>query len=266
MSLYAYCRVSTERQSLKRQMDNILSARDGAYRDAKFFMDKATGSTLDRPEWAKLHRRLKPGDTVVFDSASRLSRDAEAGTALYRELYNKGIDLIFLNEPYCNTECYRQAAAASIPATGNEIADIYIEATNKVLMILAGQQIAIAFEQAEKERLDICMRVKDGMRAAKLAAFERGEEKHYGLTKGVKLTTRKSVAAKEVIRQHSRDFGGTLKDADVIKLAGVSRNTYYNYKAQLRKEQEAFPAFGLDERTGPLPAGPEPERERTHYK
>lgn len=96
MSLYAYCRVSTERQSLKRQMDNILAARGGAYRNAKFFMDKSTGSTLDRPEWNRLYKRLKPGDTVVFDSVSRLSRDAEAGTALYQELYVRGINLIFL--------------------------------------------------------------------------------------------------------------------------------------------------------------------------
>lgn len=238
MSLYAYCRVSTERQSLKRQMDNILAAKDGAYQKARFYMDKFTGSTLDRPEWNKLYRRLKFGDTVVFDSVSRLSRDAEAGTALYRELYSKGISLVFLNEPYCNTECYRQAAAASVPATGNEIADVYIEATNKVLMILASQQISIAFEQAEKERLDICMRVRDGMRAAKLAAAEQGVEKRYGLRTGTKMVTKKSVAAKEVIRKHSRDFDGTLGDRDVIKLAGVSRNTYYQYKAQLREVRQ----------------------------
>lgn len=228
MGLYAYCRVSTERQSLKRQVDNILAARGGAYRNAKFYMDKYTGSTLDRPEWGKLFRRLKRGDTVVFDSVSRLSRDAEGGAALYRELYARGVNLIFLNEPHCDTDCYRRAATASIPATGNEIADIYVEATNKVLMILAGRQIEIAFEQAEKERLDICKRVKDGMRAARLAAAEQGQEKHYGLKKGTKLTTRKSVAAKDVIRKHSRDFDGTLSDADVIKLAGISRNTYYN--------------------------------------
>lgn len=193
---------------------------------------------MDRPEWSKLYRRLKPGDTVVFDSVSRLSRDAEAGTALYQELYSKGINLVFLNEPYCDTDCYKKAAAASVPATGNEIADIYIEATNKVLMILAGQQVAIAFEQAEKERLDICMRVKDGMRAAKLAAAEQGIKKRYGLRQGTKLVTRKSVAAKEVIQKHSKDFNGTLKDSDVIKLAGISRNTYYSYKAQLREEQQ----------------------------
>lgn len=238
MSLYAYCRVSTEHQSLRRQMDNIVEAKDGAYRNAKFYTDKFTGSTLDRPGWNRLHKRLKTGDTVVFDSVCRLSRNAEDGTTLYQELYAKGINLVFLNEPYCDTDCYRQAATASIPATGNEIADIYIEATNKVLMILAGRQIEIAFEQAEKERLDICRRVRDGMRAAKLAAFERGEEKRYGLAKGTKLVTKKSVAAKEVIRKHSKDFDGTLDDPDVIKLCGISRNTYYNYKKQLRAERQ----------------------------
>ena len=156
MKLYAYVRVSTRQQSLKRQIENIMSANGGAYAGATFFSDKFTGSTLDRPEWNRLYKRLQPGDTVVFDSVSRLSRDAEDGAALYEELYQKGINLVFLNEPHCDTECYRQAAAASIPATGNEIADIYIEATNRVLMLLARRQIAIAFEQAEKERLDMC--------------------------------------------------------------------------------------------------------------
>ena len=68
MKLYAYCRVSTERQSLKRQIDNIKEASNGAYAGALFFSDKFTGSTLDRPEWNRLYKRLKSGDTVVFDS------------------------------------------------------------------------------------------------------------------------------------------------------------------------------------------------------
>lgn len=238
MKLYAYTRVSTQRQSLKRQIDNITMANNGAYAGALFFSDKYTGSTLDRPEWNRLYKRLKPGDTVVFDSVSRLSRDAESGAALYEELYQRGINLVFLNEPHCNTDCYRQAAAANIPPTGNEIADIYIEATNRVLMLLARKQIAIAFEQAEKERLDICNRVKDGMKAAKDEAARQGIEKQYGLVPGTKLTTKKSIAAKEIIMKHSKDFNGTLDDSEVIKLCGISRNTYYRYKGQLRDTTE----------------------------
>ena len=237
MKLYAYTRVSTQRQSLKRQIDNITTANNGAYAGALFFSDKFTGSTLDRPEWNRLYKQLQEGDTIVFDSISRLSRDAESGAALYEELYQKGINLIFLNEPHCNTDCYRQAAAASIPTTGNEIADIYIEATNKVLMLLARNQIAIAFEQAEKEKIDICNRVKDGMKAAKEEAARHGIEKQYGLVTGTKLTTKKSISAKEIILKHSKDFNGTLEDPDVMKLCGISRNTYYRYKKQLKNSQ-----------------------------
>lgn len=234
--MYAYCRVSTERQSLKRQTENISKAFPEIPGSA-YFCDKFTGSTQDRPSWQKLLRKVKTGDTIVFDSVSRMSRDAESGAALYAQLYAQGVTLVFLNEPQCNTEIYRKSAEESIPATGNEIADIYIEATNKVLMILARRQIEIAFEQAEKERLDICKRVKDGMRAAQIAAAERGEVKTYGAQPGVKLVTKKSTAAKEIIRQHSKDFDGSLNDIECMKLAGCSRNSYYKYTAELRAEQ-----------------------------
>lgn len=103
-------------------------------------------------------------------------------------------------------------------------------------MLLARKQIALAFEQSEKERLDICKRVKDGMRSAKEKAAEQGIEKRYGLATGTKLTTKKSVAAKEIIMKHSKDFNGTLNDPDVIKLAGISRNSYYKYKNELKAE------------------------------
>ena len=115
--------------------------------------------------------------------------------------------------------------------TGNQIADIYIEATNRVLMILAQQQIELAFLQAEKEVEDLHQRTAEGMKTAKLAG------KQIGRPAGAIVVTKKSVHAKAVIKQHSRDFGGTLNDADVIKLIGnISQNSYYKYKAELKKE------------------------------
>lgn len=230
--LYAYCRVSTQRQDLQRQIDNIKKL----YPDAVFYSDKFTGATTDRPNWNKLFKILKSGDTVVFDSVSRMSRNAAEGANLYEELYTKGIDLIFLNEPYCNTDTYRQSAEQSIPTTGNEIADIYIEATNKVIMILAKRQIEIAFEQAEKERQDICKRVKEGMQAKKHKAAEQGIIIAYGAKEGVKLTTKKSITAKEMILKHSKDFDGSLSDAECMQLAGISRNTFYKYKSELKNK------------------------------
>jgi DNA invertase Pin-like site-specific DNA recombinase len=234
--MYAYCRVSTQRQDLQRQIDNIRKVYPDI--DIIFYSDKYTGATTDRPNWNKLHKLLQSGDTVIFDSVSRMSRNAAEGAALYEELYSRGVNLIFLNEPYCNTDTYKQSAEQSIPTTGNEIADIYIQATNQVIMILAKRQIQIAFEQAEKERKDICKRVKDGMQTKKDKAAAEGITIHYGLEKGAKLTVKKAAPAKDIILKHSKDFGGTLNDSDVCKLAGISRNTYYKYKAELRSEQE----------------------------
>ena len=230
--LYAYCRVSTQRQDIQRQIDNIRKVYPNT--DIIFYSDKFTGATTDRPNWNKLYKLLQAGDTVIFDSVSRMSRDAVEGAALYSELYCKSVNLIFLNEPYCNTDTYKKSAEQSIPATGNEIADIYIQATNQVIMILAKRQIEIAFEQAEKERKDICKRVKDGMQAKKDKATAEGRTIHYGLEKGAKLTVKKAAPAKEIIVKHSKDFGGTLNDKDVCKLAGISRNTYYKYKSELK--------------------------------
>ena len=55
-----------------------------------------------------------------------------------------------------------------------------------------------------------------------------------GLPKGTTLETKKSLYCKAIIQKHSKDFGGTLDDPDVIKLCGCSRNSYYKYKRELK--------------------------------
>lgn len=56
---------------------------------------------------------LKRGDTVIFDSVSRMSRNAEEGFQLYMELLEKGINLEFINEPHINTDYYKKMQAAN---------------------------------------------------------------------------------------------------------------------------------------------------------
>ena len=38
------------------------------------------------------------------------------------------------------------------------------------------------------------------------------------------------------IRTHCKTFGGTLDDAECMKLTGLARNTYYKYKRQIRAD------------------------------
>lgn len=77
---FGYCRVSTAHQKLERQIDNIREAFPDVDR---IYTEKFTGIKIERPEFEKLLKRIRPGDTIIFDSVSRMSRNAEEGMELY---------------------------------------------------------------------------------------------------------------------------------------------------------------------------------------
>lgn len=226
--VFGYCRISTPSQSIDRQIRNILAAQPAA----KIVQEVYTGTTTARPNWEKLRKQLREGDTVVFDSVSRMSRNAEEGVNLYEALYAEGINLCFLKEPHINTSVYKEALTQRVDMTGNFIADEYLKATNRVLMYLARQQIRIAFEQSEKEVMDLRQRTKEGMETARRAG------RQIGAVEGKSITTKKSMAAKEAIKKHNKTFGGTLSDPETISLCGISRNSFYKYKRELQNETD----------------------------
>ena len=224
--IYGYARISRPTQNIDRQIRNIEEYDDTAI----IFKEAYTGTTQERPQWKRLLSKVKSGDTIIFDSVSRMSRNAEEGFTEYQQLYNSGINLVFLKEHHIDTATYKGAASQQIELTGNEIADEYIKATNIVLMILAKQQIRLAFEQAQKEVDDIHSRTSEGLKTAKLNG------KRVGRQQGETVTTKKSVAAKQIILKHSIDFGGSLTDKEVMQMiGGISRNTYYKYKKELKQ-------------------------------
>lgn len=60
------------------------------------------------------------------------------------------------------------------------------------------------------------------------------EGKQIGQKKGANLTTKKEKEVKPLIIKYSKDFEGTLSDKEVMKLVGISRNTFYTYKKELK--------------------------------
>lgn len=226
--IYGYCRISTKSQSIDRQIRNIKDL----YPSAIMIQEAFTGTKVEgRKEFNKLLSKVKQEDTIVFDSVSRMSRNAEEGYKLYEELYNKGIELIFIKEPHINTTTYKQALTNNIQLTGTNV-DFILEGVNKYLLSLAKEQIKLAFIQAEKEVKDLQQRTKEGIETARLNG------KQIGLEKGTKLITKKSIEAKEQIQKYSKDFKGSLKDIEVMKLIGISRNSYYKYKKEIVEELE----------------------------
>lgn len=71
MNIYGYCRISTAKQSIDRQIRNIKAE----YPTAHIVQEAYTGTSIFRPEWLKLYRILKSGDgeivLKVFNRAYR---------------------------------------------------------------------------------------------------------------------------------------------------------------------------------------------------
>jgi len=222
--IYGYVRISTKKQNMERQIRNIQKE----YPEAVIIKEVYTGTKFQgRKELNKLIKQLKAGDTVVFDSVSRMSRDAEEGFQVYQDLYKKGIELIFLKEHHIDTMTYKAALHNGIPLTGTNV-DYILEGVNKYLLSLAKEQIRLAFLQSQKEVTDLRQRTKEGIETARING------KQIGLVRGTKLVTKKSIECKEKIQKYSRDFDGMLSDKECIQLVGIARETYYKYKRQIK--------------------------------
>lgn len=223
--IYGYCRISTSKQNIERQVRNIKAA----YPEAIIIKETYTGTKINRTEFDKLLKVIKTKDILVFDSVSRMSRDADEGFKLYEKLFNKEIDSIFLKEPHINTSTYKKALNNNVALTGTNV-DYILEGINKYLMSLAKEQIKIAFKQSEKEVTDLKQRTREGIMTARLNGKQIGQKP------GIKLITKKSIRAKDEIIKYSKDFKGTLNDVECMKLVGISRNTYYKYKREINLE------------------------------
>ena len=173
---------------------------------------------------------------IVFDEASRLARNAEEGTRIYEDLFNRGVELVFLKTPHINSETYKaalenQLEVATLDDTAtNELVQGIAQAINKYILALAKQQIYLAFQSAEAEVNYLHQRVSEGVRLA------QSEGNRIGTPKGSKMITKKSIEMKRIIQEKSKYFNGTINDQDLIKITGLSANTFYKYKRELLAE------------------------------
>ncbi len=238
--VYGYARISTMKQKLQRQIDNIKHEFPGAV----MISEKYTGTTMNRPEWNSLIEQIKKQSakgtevTLVFDEVSRMSRDAAEGFKDYKMLYDMGVRLIFLKERHIDTDNFRQALQSKVPLMGGDI-DILLKGVNEYLMCLAERQIEIAFKTAQAEVDYLHQRTSEGVRKAQAAGKQVGRKANTVAGVDFKVNpkvTKKAASAKEAIRKYSKDFEGKLTDTKCMAIAGVSRNTFYKYKRELQEQ------------------------------
>ena len=230
-------RISRPTQNIQRQIRNIKKL----YPNAKIIKITCSGvKVIGYKDFEKIIAEVKMNKQnkkykLVFDSASRMSRNSEGGCNLYEDLFKHNVSIEFLKEPQINTEVFKNALDNQIKLqvqTGNQATDKFInaiiQALNDYTIALAKEQIRKVFEQAQKELEDLHIRTSEGIETAKLAG------KRIGTPKGSKLTTKKSLESKSLIKKYSKDFDGVLSDVECLKLIRISRNTYYKYKNEIK--------------------------------
>jgi DNA invertase Pin-like site-specific DNA recombinase len=244
MKVYGYVRVSTKKQSEKMQLDAIhaFSRIDKMFSEGAF-----TGTTTNRDKFQELvkqvNKDIADGEqvTIIFYSVSRMSRNAKEGIEQYFEWYDKGVELVFLNEHHIDTAVYRKAVNNAISlhinsdkASTNKFFNTMIAAMNELQRDIATEQIELAFAQAEKEVQDLHKRTSDGMRASgaseKIAAARTGQT----------FTTLKELKTRISMLECLKDFGGQQNIARFAADRSLSRVTVYKYRDAIKADLQTM--------------------------
>ena len=140
---YGYARVSTKDQNEARQ---LIALHDFGIDDKYIFMDKQSGKDFNRPQYIKLVRKLKSGDTLVIKSIDRLGRNYDEIIKQWRIITKeRQVAIVVLDMPLLDTRQGRDL-------TGTLIADIVLQLLSYV---------------AQTEREFIKARQAEGIAAAK---------------------------------------------------------------------------------------------------
>lgn len=239
MKVYGYVRVSTKKQSEQMQLDAI----HAFSRIDKMYSDKFTGTTSNRDDFIKLVKQvdddIKNGEqvTIIFYSVSRMSRNSSEGIEQYFNWYDRGVNLVFLNERHIDTAVYRKAVNNAISLhiksdkeSANKFLNTMIYAMNELQRDIAKEQIELAFIQAEKEVQDLHKRTSDGMRASGAAAKIRQART------GKTYTTAKELDTRISMLECLKDFGGQQNLKRFAEDKGLSRTTVYKYFTAIQED------------------------------
>lgn len=149
---YGYIRVSSREQNIDRQ---VIALRTYGIKASLIFTDKLSGKTFDRPQYQRLIKKLKPGDTLVVKSIDRLGRNYDEILEQWR-LVTKDIraNIVVLDMPLLDTRQGRDL-------TGTLIADIVLQLLSYV---------------AQTEREFIRQRQAEGIAAARAKGVNLGRK------------------------------------------------------------------------------------------
>ncbi len=194
MKEYGYIRVSTKEQNEARQFEAMKRA---GIKTKQLLMDKQSGADFERPQYQKLLKKLRRGDSLFVKSIDRIGRNYTEIKEQWRMLTQEmGVDIIVLDMPLLDTRKHKDL-------TGTLIADIVLQLLSYV---------------AEVERNNIKERQAEGIAVAKK------QGKHLG---------RKPLTIPEGFEPVcQRWLKGEISQNKAAALLGVSGGTFKRWVTQ----------------------------------
>ena len=187
---YGYIRVSTKEQHTDRQE---IALREFGIESANIYTDKLSGKDFERPQYQRLLKKMKPGDTLVIKSIDRLGRNYDEILEQWRIITKeKQVDVVVLDMPLLDT---RQGK----DLTGTLIADIVLQILSYV---------------AQTEREFIRQRQAEGIEAAK--------------ARGVRFGRPTLPLPDQFAAAFAQWECGKLNISEAAMACGLKRSTFYN--------------------------------------
>ena len=161
---FAYMRISTKEERAKQKYTRQENAIDKYAKDNGIHFvfkarEDASGKNFtDRPIWQDVEALLHSGDTVVFKDLSRFTREFENGFNKYMQLLNAGVNIVFLDNPTISTDYIREMLNVA-GQMEDHIAQLNMRHVVELLL-------KVELDRAERERLLISQRTKDGLAAS----------------------------------------------------------------------------------------------------
>ena len=197
MKIFGYVRVSSKEQNEARQMETM---RKEGIEERDIFIDKASGKNFERPQYQLLKQMVREGDTLLFDSITRMGRNMDDTMKEYKWFVENGVQLRFIKESMINTS--------------NEHDDVMKRAIQTIILTLL-----TAF--AEKEREEIKTRQAEGIAVAK--------------AKGKHLGRPKTEITQEFERAYKQWKDNEITAVEAMKKVNVPRSTFYRIVKEYEK-------------------------------
>lgn len=190
-NVYGYVRVSTKDQNEARQ---VIAMDEFGVDEQNVFIEKQSGKDFNRPQYKRLLRKLKAGDTLVIKSIDRLGRNYDEIIAQWRMITKeKQVAIVVLDMPLLDTRQGRDL-------TGTLIADVVLQLLSYV---------------AQTERELIKRRQAEGIAAAK--------------ARGVRFGPRPKARPAEYDWYHRAWQEGSITAREASRQLQISHNTFLRW-------------------------------------